>query len=313
LSVAEAALTDTRAMLYDGTAGESEELSNLERMVYELQLKIDDVVEAKAGVESENIKLSRRVETLESSATVGYEVHKSIIAGLRTKTAEKVESYEKALSAVGLSINGLRNQAERTKPNTIDLAPPGGTGGPFIPSDRSFEFDEPILDQENHFDIDELWSWRRDILMSLHKMSVLEPRVLATPLANPTRNLRVTSRFGGRKDPLNKKRSMHYGIDFGGKIGSPIYAPASGKIIYAGRKGSFGKFVEIRHGHGIVTRYAHLSKIYVKVGQWVKLNQKIAALGNTGRSTGPHLHYEIRVNGTRHDPLKFIRAARYVQ
>jgi murein DD-endopeptidase MepM/ murein hydrolase activator NlpD len=144
-------------------------------------------------------------------------------------------------------------------------------------------------------------------------MSVLEPRILATPFANPTRNLRVTSRFGTRKDPLNNKHAVHYGIDFGGEIGSPIYAPAAGRVIFAGRKGSFGKFIEVSHGYGIVTRYAHLDKIHVKIGDKVKLNQKIADLGNTGRSTGPHLHYEIRVNGTRYDPLNFIRAAKYVQ
>ena len=144
-------------------------------------------------------------------------------------------------------------------------------------------------------------------------MSVMEPRVLATPLANPTSGLRLTSRFGTRKDPINKKRSMHYGIDFAGPIGAKIRAPAAGRVIYAGRKGSFGKFIEINHGWGILTRYAHLNKIYVSVGDRVKLNQKIGTLGNTGRSTGPHLHYEIRVNGTRRNPLKFIRAAKYVQ
>jgi len=313
LSVAEAALADTKAMLYDGSAGESEELSKLEEMVYVLQLRIDDLVEEKADVETANIKLARQVETLESSATVGYEVHKSIITGLRRETADKVESYEEALNAAGLSISGLRSQAEKTKPDDIDLAPPGASGGPFIPNDESFEFEEPVLNEESHFDIDELWSYRRDILMNLHKMSVMEPRVLATPLANPTSGLRLTSRFGTRKDPINKKRSMHYGIDFAGPIGAKIRAPAAGRVIYAGRKGSFGKFIEINHGWGIITRYAHLNKIYVSVGDRVKLNQKIGTLGNTGRSTGPHLHYEIRVNGTRRNPLKFIRAAKYVQ
>src|SRR5665213_2668774 len=101
---------------------------------------------------------------------------------------------------------------------------------------------------------------------------------------------------------------MHTGLDMRGDIGEPAHATADGKVTIAGRDGGYGNMVEIDHGNGFSTRYGHLSKIDVKVGQNVRIGETIGEIGSTGRSTGPHLHYETRVNGQAVDPQKFLRA-----
>lgn len=115
-----------------------------------------------------------------------------------------------------------------------------------------------------------------------------------------------SSHFGYRNDPFTGKVTLHKGLDLAGRIGTPIYAPAAGVISYVGYEPGYGKIVSIDHGFGVVTRYAHNSKIFVKIGQTIKRRDKIAAIGSTGRSSGPHLHYEVRVNGMPVDPKNYI-------
>ena len=122
---------------------------------------------------------------------------------------------------------------------------------------------------------------------------------------------RVTSTFGSRKDPVNGKTSAHYGMDFAAPLRTPVMSTAPGKVVFAGWKGRFGRVVEIDHGFGIRTRFAHLRKILVKVGQKVGHREKIALLGSSGRSTGPHVHYEILVDGKPHDPKAFLKAGQF--
>ena len=130
-------------------------------------------------------------------------------------------------------------------------------------------------------------------------------QLASTPSIWPVRGW-LTSDFGPRLSPFTETTQMHEGLDIAGPIGAPIKAPAAGVVVRAGANGSYGNFVAIDHGYGIQTRYGHLDKILVKVGQRVKRHQQIATLGNTGRSTGPHLHYEVRVNGVPVNPAKYI-------
>ena len=118
----------------------------------------------------------------------------------------------------------------------------------------------------------------------------------------------TSSTFGLRKDPFRKRPAMHAGIDFRGKTGSPVHATAPGKVIKAGWSGGYGKMVEVRHDGGVTSRYAHLSIISVRTGQKVKSGDRIGQVGSTGRSTGPHLHYETRVGGRAIDPVRFWKA-----
>ncbi len=128
----------------------------------------------------------------------------------------------------------------------------------------------------------------------------------STPSVRPIGGGWITSKFGYRTSPFTGRKEFHAGLDISNKSGTEIIATANGKISYAARKMYIGNLVTIDHGYGRVTKYGHLQKILVKQGQKVKRGDVIALLGNTGRSTGPHIHYEVRINGTPVNPLKYI-------
>ena len=170
-------------------------------------------------------------------------------------------------------------------------------GGPFIkPTDpRAFETS-----------LDELDS-------ALLQLDTVRNNVLSMPVSIPTPGADVTSRFGTRKDPFLKRAAFHSGIDFRTTTGTAVYATGSGKVVSAGRNGGYGKMVEIDHGNGLTTRYAHLSKVLVEAGQVVTSGSLIAKSGSTGRSTGPHLHYEVRKNGHAINPIRFLKVAKQLR
>jgi murein DD-endopeptidase MepM/ murein hydrolase activator NlpD len=130
------------------------------------------------------------------------------------------------------------------------------------------------------------------------------------PLAAPLDNYELESRFGTRVDPFNRKRAMHSGLDFAAPFRTAVLSTAPGVVMFAGAKGEYGRVVEVDHGHGIVTRYAHLHRTMVVKGQRLTARQQLGQLGSTGRSSGPHLHYEILVNGVAQDPERFLDAGR---
>lgn len=126
------------------------------------------------------------------------------------------------------------------------------------------------------------------------------------PSGKPVRKGWISSSFGGRPDPFTGKQSFHSGIDFGGKHGAIIQSVADGVIIWAGKRGSYGKFIEIEHGAGYVTRYAHLSEVSVTVGEKVQKAQAIGIMGKTGRATSEHLHFEVMKKGKKVNPWPFL-------
>jgi len=141
-----------------------------------------------------------------------------------------------------------------------------------------------------------------DLIKHLEKKKNL---LASTPSIRPVDGW-ITSKFGYRKSPFTGKRTFHSGLDISNKTGTKIIATANGKVSYAAPKRNFGNLVIIDHGYGRVTKYGHLEKILVKPGQRVKRGEVIALLGNTGKSTGPHVHYEVRINGVPTNPLKYI-------
>ncbi|GAA4047025.1 hypothetical protein GCM10022213_18080 [Parerythrobacter jejuensis] len=147
--------------------------------------------------------------------------------------------------------------------------------------------------------------------LSLARMAALERGLDAIPQITPT-NLNVTkvsSGFGYRRDPFTGGGAMHSGLDFKGPRGAPIYAAAKGVVSYAGWKSGYGKTIEITHGNGMMTRYAHMSRYSATAGQVVDAGDPIGAIGSTGRSTGPHLHFEVRINERAVNPRPFLEAA----
>lgn len=127
----------------------------------------------------------------------------------------------------------------------------------------------------------------------------------STPSIWPSRGW-VTSDFGTRIDPVFADRQMHEGLDIATPHGQPVLAPSDGVVVFSGVEGGYGKVLVLDHGYGVKTRYGHLSEVLVKLGDRVARGEKVAAVGNTGKSTGPHLHYEVRVNGIPENPRKFI-------
>jgi murein DD-endopeptidase MepM/ murein hydrolase activator NlpD len=127
----------------------------------------------------------------------------------------------------------------------------------------------------------------------------------STPSIWPTKGW-MSSRFGYRISPFTGKKEFHKGIDVAARMSAPIVAPADGMVSFTGRDGGYGRVVTVRHGYGLMTKYAHLKKALVKKGQRVKRGETIALVGNSGRSTGPHLHYEVHLNNMAVDPLRYI-------
>ncbi len=140
-------------------------------------------------------------------------------------------------------------------------------------------------------------------------MDLLGRTLTLVPYRKPViGEVEFTSGFGVRSDPFLGRPAMHTGLDFRAASGDPVRVTANGKVVSAGWSGGYGRMVEVDHGNGLSTRYGHLSEIGVKIGEQVKIGQVIGLVGSTGRSTGPHLHYETRIDGEAVDPQKFLRA-----
>jgi murein DD-endopeptidase MepM/ murein hydrolase activator NlpD len=170
-------------------------------------------------------------------------------------------------------------------------------GGPFVPLD-------PEADPETFRSTVSLVTGEMDRLSAVRRIAG------RLPLSKPIENARVTSRFGARIDPFFGRPAMHPGIDFAAMVGYPVHATAAGTVITAEPAGGYGNMVEIDHGNGVTTRYGHMSKILVKAGQIVAKGAVVGLAGSTGRSTGPHIHYEVRIDGNAIDPARYINAGR---
>jgi murein DD-endopeptidase MepM/ murein hydrolase activator NlpD len=191
-----------------------------------------------------------------------------------------VVEFRRLLASTGLNIERLFPQFDPRRPE----------GGPFVPP--------PKADQADG--------------MNQGQLEAMRSLMRSLPLAVPLDQYQLESRFGPRRDPFNRRPSFHTGIDLSAPYMSPVYATAGGVVTYTGWRSEYGKVVEITHGNGIVTLYGHLHRPIVSVGQRVAEHTQIGYLGSTGRSSGPHVHYEILVNDEPQDPEKFIGLARVI-
>ena len=170
-------------------------------------------------------------------------------------------------------------------------------GGPYIPLEGEADpYNRQIYRIESNLD----------------RLDSLNKSMTHIPLAAPMHGYPVSSHFGPRLDPFKNRAAFHAGIDFGAPTGAPIYAPLPGRIRSARHKGPYGLAIEIDHGNGFRTRYGHLSRVHVREGQRVDFQQHIGDVGNSGRSTGPHLHYEIWYDGRVRDPGPILDSGRQV-
>jgi murein DD-endopeptidase MepM/ murein hydrolase activator NlpD len=193
-----------------------------------------------------------------------------------------VATVERALRSAGVDLTRVAAQVAATP----------AQGGPFVPPPRDDDGNRDALTRD--------------------KLAALAALGRSLPVAAPLTQYTLGSRFGPRTDPFNHRPAFHTGLDLDAPSLSPVYATAPGTVIYAGWLDAYGETVEIDHGFGIVTLYAHLRRALVAVGEHVAEQAEIGLLGTTGRSTGPHVHYEVRVDGQPQDPEKFLDLARLV-
>lgn len=222
----------------------------------------------------------------------GVDAHQSTaLAALEHAAKARTAHIRDALDDVGLDADRLAARAARSGDSA--------EGGPYIPV--ALPADAGSFERQAYA-----------VQAALAEASRLNGLLAEVPLRRPFAHADVTSGFGVRVDPFLGTAAMHPGIDFRQEMGSTVRVTAAGRVVQAGWTGGYGNMVEVDHGNGVATRYGHLSAILVTVGQHVALGQEIGRVGSTGRSTGPHLHYETRVNGEAVDPTRFIQAgARY--
>ncbi|MGC4251902.1 MAG: M23 family metallopeptidase [Sphingobium sp.] len=151
-----------------------------------------------------------------------------------------------------------------------------------------------------------------NLFASLERMDGNAKSTAYIPSGRPVEKLTLTSNFGVRSDPFNNHARMHKGIDIPGPVGTPIYATADGIVSRSGWASGYGNLVQISHGHGMETRYGHMSKLLVPANSYVRRGQVIGLMGSTGRSTGSHLHYEVRVDGQAVNPVPFVAGPDYL-
>lgn len=192
----------------------------------------------------------------------------------------RLSQVEKAIRQVGL--------------NPRQLARAQAQGGPFIPAPQAVSI-------RGDADL-------RSLASLLDRLATMESALGVLPSGQPTATPMMTSSYGYRRDPFNGLAAFHAGIDYPGAYGQPILAASEGRISFVGQRAGYGNCIEVDHGHGIMTRYAHLSGFAARLGQEVDRGQPIARMGSTGRSTGTHLHFEVRVNGAAVDPRPFLKA-----
>lgn len=214
----------------------------------------------------------------------------------------KVKALTDSISILQETQNMLRIKAG-LEPGSKTLADLG-TGGGLEPSDP---IQQDAYDLEE--DIDRLLALTRLELLSTESLvTILEQnkeKIDRTPTIIPTQGY-ITSRYGYRTDPFTGRVKFHYGIDILAPIGTPVYSPAKGKVVSIRRRYGYGLTMKIDHGNGIITFYAHLHKTHVRVGDLVERGDLVAEVGNTGKSTGPHLHYEIWNRGRKINPSRYI-------
>jgi len=245
------------------------------------------------------------------------------LASAQADEQRKQELYlRQSLDAMAARLGQMQAQLQRLdglgarlaklsgmKPNefSFDLAP--ARGGPYLPAPPQQEVSMESLGGQLE-SLSVLLGDRSDKLVALETLlqqDRLDKRML--PSVAPVKSSWYSSNFGWRLDPFTGKNALHEGVDYMVPEGTPIYASAGGVVVFAGLHPQYGNMVEIDHGNQIITRYAHASRVLVQVGEVVRSGHEIARVGSTGRSTGNHLHFEVRYRGSAQNPVRFLQKA----
>ncbi|MBY8975789.1 peptidoglycan DD-metalloendopeptidase family protein [Rhodobacteraceae bacterium NNCM2] len=254
--------------------------------------KMNDVIDQRDTASVMSNSLSEEVAALQTEIARWEGRQERVISQLEEAARTSMSALEKVFEGTNINLDRILAATKR------DYT---GSGGPF----------EPVILGTSQAEEEE--DIRVAALMTdLERINLMRIAAERLPFGKPVEGARKTSGFGIRRDPIRRRASMHSGVDFAAPRGTPIYATAEGVVTFAGRQSGYGKVVKIRHAFGFETVYAHLNRARVEVGQHVMRGDRIADMGSTGRSTGSHLHYEVRIDKEPVNPAKFIEAARDV-
>lgn len=238
----------------------------------------------------------RETSGFESAADRADKLFVAINQSLRTIENEQIDGIETLAETTFKTADQITEALEAAGlPVAIDLDG-DAIGGPLVPLEDGLRFEAGV----------------RELDDALAKLEAVKAVARVMPIHNPAPGQAVSSSFGIRRDPLLRTPAMHSGIDFRATAGTPIISAGAGTVVKAGWNGGYGRMVEVDHGKGFTTRYAHLSRISVKRGEVVESGSVLGEVGTTGRSTGPHLHYEVRRDGKAIDPLRFLKTGKAV-
>ncbi len=278
---------DTPALPASGAAPVPEAKPEL-RALFEAPTRGDAVAafwpfrQTDAGEESSADRADRMFVAINQSLRAIEEEQIEGIDTLADNAFQTADTIADALAAAGLEV-ALDEDGD-------------AVGGPLLPVDAGRAFEARV----------------RELDDALAKLETVKAAARAMPIHNPAPGQAVSSSFGVRRDPILRTPAMHAGIDFRAVPGTAVRAAGAGTVVKAGWNGGYGRMVEIDHGDGLTTRYAHMSKIRARQGQKVETGDVVGEVGSSGRSTGPHLHYEVRRNGDAVDPLRFLKAGKKI-
>ena len=263
--------------------------------------------------ESEQARLAALVEQREAQITILTDTQSGILEQLEAQVEQQMAALRSAIDMTGvdhdtsLQLDALLESVQDPFWNGMG----GANDGMSVPTEADLE--EIYGDDAAAALVSDILD-RVDALARRHaELALRRNHFDALPTSPPVKGLRLSSGFGMRKHPVTGKNRMHKGLDFAGPSGTPVMAAAAGRVIYAARKGSYGNLIELDHGNGVTTRYAHLRDIEVSKGDTVEMGELIGTVGSTGASTGPHLHWEVRVFERAKNPQLFLDAGRVVR
>lgn len=290
------------------------------KRVEQMQADVASAKEA-ARLHAARVEKTQALITASMGGTVDRAKIEQKLPGVSNKTSavaeevieplRRLEARQLAMAGKAQKVAEARYQLTAGKLRALGLIPEryvggfklveGGMGGPLETAEGNDG--TAAVDSDAQF---------RSLFLTWKKLDSLEQTVISIPSMQPVDRITLTSTFGVRSDPFRGTAAMHAGVDIPGAIGTPIYATADGMVLRSGRIGGYGNMIEIDHGRGISTRYGHMSKLLVPEHTRVKRGQIIGLMGSTGRSTGSHLHYEVRVDGKAVNPIPFLQTGELV-
>lgn len=290
----DAASTDNAALRARASEAEATASGELVDTIHALSDQLRETAGARDAALTASADLDRRVGEMKLRADVAAKRQDEMIDQVEQAVSMSFGPLSRAMTRVDIDVDKLLDSVRANY---------SGQGGPLEATVSTRNFDGGV---DN--------SRLNSMMIDLDRLNLLRIAASKVPLAVPVKDaFRLTSGFGVRRDPKGAGRRMHAGIDFAAPRGTALYATADGVVTAAGPERGYGNVVRIQHDLGFETVYAHQSKVRVRVGQKVSRGDRIGDMGTTGRSTGVHLHYEVRVNGTAVNPLPYLEAAKDVQ